>query len=295
MFQRASSFACLLWPILATCAAPAAAAAAAPPAATPARPFVEISYVVAPDTVGDFSLRSSKYDPAAKAAGAGFLYVLKDHPELTINVFVYPAGQKESARAIADGMAGFRADLAAAVSGGTYAELHELGAQRFELGIVVEPAPKAASALDKALVAAIAEAQRVPGEKLRMELRFDPEDAPARSNGYLFYKQLYYFKVRVSAAAQDIGPDAFDTLADQAARALVPAIQVTNVGGCATPTIQIDPNGKPEQAALQLVRQSTLYQGFNCSKSAADAGIDRAAGNAAVIEIAYDAGDWASP
>ncbi|WP_371181619.1 hypothetical protein [Xanthomonas sacchari] len=37
--------------------------------------------------------------------------------------------------------------------------------------------------------------------------------------------------------------------------------------------------------------------GKECSggNSAADAGIDRTAGNAAVIEIAYAAGDWASP
>lgn len=275
--------------LLALVAGTAPAKPKQPPA--PARAYIETSYLVAPKTADVFQLTRSKYEPAAKAAGAGFHYAMTTHPELVIDVFVYPAGRRDPATALAEGLAAFRRDMASAVTKGTYARLDELTHAPFVLGGEAAPAP--ANGLDAAVQAAIAESERTPGEKLQLDLRLQ-SGMRLFSNGYLFYKQLYYFKVRVSAAQDAIAQDSFDTLADQAARTLVPAIQVANVGGCADAAIHLDVNDTPEHNAVELVRQARLQMGFNCHASAKDAGIDQAADTVDVVEITYSADDWAS-
>lgn len=284
---------CLLALVVALVAGAASAKSKQPPA--PARAYIETSYLIAPKTAGAFQLTSSKYDPAAKSAGAGFHYAMPSHPELVIDVFVYPAGRRDTATALADGLAAFRRDMASAVAKGTYSRLDELTHAPFALGGEAAPAPASAPAngVDAAVQAAIAESERTPGEKLQLDLRLE-DGLRLFSNGYLFYKQLYYFKVRVSAAKDDIAQDRFDALADQAARTLVPAIQVANVGGCADATIHLDVNDTPEHNAVALVRQARLQMGFNCHASAKDAGIDQAADTADVVQIAYGADDWTS-
>jgi hypothetical protein len=262
-----------------------------PPA--PARAYIETSYLTAPRTAGAFQLTRSKYDPAAKSAGAGFHYAMTAHPELVIDVFVYPAGRHDTATALADGLAAFRRDMASAVTEGTYSRLDELTHAPFVLGGKAARASAPANGVDAAVQATIAESERTPGEKLQLDLRLQ-DGLRLFSNGYLFYKQLYYFKVRVSAAKDDIAQDRFDMLADQAARTLVPAIQVANVGGCADATIHLDVNDTPERNAVELVRQARLQMGFNCHASVKDAGLDQAADTADVVEIAYSADDWAS-
>lgn len=69
------------------------------------------------------------------------------------------------------------------------------------------------------MIAAIADAERIVGEKLQLSMDLSSSGMPLLSNGYLFYKQLYYIKVRVSAAQQAVAQSRFDALADQAARA----------------------------------------------------------------------------
>lgn len=260
----------------------------------PARAYIETSYLIAPKTAGEFRLTRSKYDPAAKSAGAGFHYAMAEHPEVAIDVFVYPAGRQEPAKALEEGMAAFRRDLAAAVTQGTYSRLDELDHAPFVLSGDPAPAPQPANDIDATVLAAIADADRMGGERLRLSLRLSSSGMPLFSNGYLFYKQLYYFKVRVSAAQQGLAQDSFDALADQAARTLVPAIEVANIGACADAAIHIDTNGTPERTAVELVRQARLQMGFNCHDSAEDAGLAHAADANDVVAIAYAADDWRS-
>lgn len=288
--ERALLSACLL--VLVLVADPAFAKPKRPPA--PARAYVETSYLIAPKTAGAFRLARSKYDPAAKAAGAGFHYAMAEHPDVAIDVFVYPAGRQEPAKAMEEGLAAFRRDLAAAVTQGTYSRLDELDHAPFVLSGDAAPAPPPANDIDAAVLAAIADAERMAGERLRLSLQLASNGMPLFSNGYLFYKQLYYFKVRVSAAQQGLAQDSFDAFADQAARTLVPAIQVANIGGCADATIHIDTNATPERTAAELVRQASLQLGLNCHGSAKDAGLAHAADANDVVEIAYAADDWTS-
>ncbi|WP_369939316.1 hypothetical protein [Xanthomonas medicagonis] len=118
---RKSALVCVC--LLASIAGAASAEPKQPPA--PARAYIETSYLIAPKTAGAFQLTRSKYNPAAKSAGAGFHYAMATHPELVIDVFVYPAGRHDATTALADGLAAFRHDLASAVTEGTYSRLDD--------------------------------------------------------------------------------------------------------------------------------------------------------------------------
>ncbi|MBB4756649.1 hypothetical protein FHT12_000419 [Xanthomonas campestris] len=274
--------------------APGALSAAPDEAPASSRAYIETSYLAAPRSVGPFTLARSSYNPAAKVSGAAFHYTMAEHPELNIDVFVYPAGQRDQAEAIEYGMVAFRKDLAAARAQGSYSRLDELDQSRFVLTSDDAPKNIPANAVDAKVIAAIADAERIVGEKLRLSVDLASSGMPLLSNGYLFYKQLYYIKVRVSAAQQATAQTTFDALADQAARALVPAIQVSNIGGCADQTIYLDAKAAPEQGAVEMARQLKTHMGFNCHSSTKQAGIEELVETVEVIKITYNAGEWKS-
>ena len=196
-----------------------------------ARPYVETSYLIAPRQVGDFELQGSSFDPGQKFDGAGFRYALKDHQETRVDIYVYPAGRMSPAEAIDSGIRDFRASMKYAAEHGTYSRLQELRDDPFPLDAAdTRGSETPANDLDAQVIQAIAQAEQVSGRRLQMQLNLMPQDWPMYSNGYLFYKQLYYFKLRASAAQERISQEQFDALTDQAARTLIPALQVANVG-----------------------------------------------------------------
>ena len=238
--------------------------------ATP-RAYVETTHIVAPKHVGGFSLKRSSFDPQAKYSGAGFTYRSDEAPHPTISVFVYPAGRMAQADALRDGMIAFREDLRLAEEAGTYSDLQVLAAGAFPLsGSDEASASNGDSSPDAELLATIAKAGRIDGERLQLRLRLPGRDGDIQSAGFLFYKQLYYFKVRVSADATSMPGDAFLAFADTAARTLVPAIQAVNIGDCANATITIPAGGSAEDGARALAR------------------------DAEVVEIGYRADEWKS-
>lgn len=258
------------------------------------RAYIETSYLVAPRQVGDFELEGNSFDPERKYAGAGFRYALKGHQEIRFDVYVYPAGLMAQEQAVRDGMEAFRHDLRLAGEQGTYTQLRELQQGPFPLPPPETPDGPPANDVDAAVIKAKAEAGQLVGQKLQLSMRLPPRDWPLYSNGYLFYKQLYYFKLRASAAQERISSDEFNALTDRAARLLVPALQVANVGGCAGGTIHLSADAAPEQSVLQLVRQATLLLGNNCHSSMEEAGIADQRATAEIVEIAFDADEWKS-
>lgn len=260
-----------------------------------ARPYVETSYLIAPKQVGDFELQGSSFDPGQKFDGAGFRYALKDHQETRVDIYVYPAGRLGQTEAIDSGIRDFRASMKYAAEHGTYSRLQELRDDPFPLdaadtrGIEIP-----ANDLDAQVIQAIAQAEQVTGRRLQMQLNLMPRDWPMYSNGYLFYKQLYYFKLRASAAQERISQEQFHALTDQAARTLIPALQVANIGGCKDTTIYLDKDASPEQGALALATQVSLHKGYNCHGSAEEADIPARRADSAVVEIPFTAAEWKS-
>lgn len=285
--------------LLALAAHPAAARKHAA-AQAGARPFIETSYLMAPRQVGDFVLEGASYDEANKYTGAGFRYALKDHQETRFDVFVYPAGRASQSEAVERGMVDFKASFAAAEKAGHYRDVRFLDERDFPLDA---PAPASsaspgdepddpAEARKLAVLRTLLDATRPTGRVLRMQMELLPQTMPMYSNGYLFHKQLYFFKVRASAARERIDEAAFNALTDMAARALVPAIEVANVGGCAKAEIVLDPKADPDAMAEVLVRRSAEIQGENCFDDAGKAEVERKSEQAQRIEIHFAAQEW---
>lgn len=271
---------------------PAVAAKKAP--ASESRPYIETSYLIAPKQVGDFVLEAASYDANQKYSGAGFRYALKGHQETRFDVYVYPAGRLDPASAVDDGMKGFRYDISQAVKQNIYTQVQELHDSPFPLPAAESEDSAPANDTDDAILKAIADVDRLVGHKLQMRFNLQPRDWPMYSSGYLFYKQLYYFKLRASAAQERITQASFDSLTDLAARTLIPALQVANVGSCADATIYMNPDATPEQGAVELVRQTRQHQGQNCHSSAEQADIEQSRRSADVVEIQYTADEWKS-
>ena len=269
----------------------------------PARAFIETSYLIAPERVGDFVLEGASYDDKNKFAGAGFRYALEGHQETRFDVYVYPVGRAPQAQAIADGMADFKSSIEQAQQGGIYKDLEYLSEDDFplqapepETAAQASPDAKAQAApkeLDAALLEALA-STRIVGKRLRMRNVLVNGGFPMYSNGYLFHRQLYYFKVRASATRDRIDQAQFDALTDRAARELVPAIEVANIGGCANRTIEIDTNASADDMAVVLVRHTAEIQGENCFTDAADAKLEKKSKGARVVRIDFDPSIWKS-
>ena len=263
--------------------------------AEPARAYIEATHIVAPQQVEEFSLERASFDPKAKYSGAAFTYESDSQPRPVISVYVYPAGRMAQDDALRDGMTAFREDLRLAQEAGTYSDMEIVEARAFPLSATGEVAKDAAGTpLDAELLAIVAKTSRIEGERLQLRMRLPKQEVDMQSAGFLFYKQLYYFKVRVSVAADAMPPDAFKAFADRAARALVPAIQAVNIGDCANATIQVPAEGKPDEVAGILVREAALHEGYNCHATGADAKLEALARGAQVIEIGYDAAEWKS-
>jgi hypothetical protein len=261
----------------------------------PPRAYVETTHIVAPKHVGGFSLKRSSFDPQTKYSGAGFTYRSDEAPHPTISVFVYPAGRMVQADAVREGMIAFREDLRLAEEAGTYSDLQILTAGAFPLsGSDEATASAGGSSPDAELLATIANAGRIDGERLQLRLRLPGRDGEIQSAGFLFYKQLYYFKVRVSADGTSMPGETFLAFADSAARTLVPAIDAVNIGDCAKATINIPVGGSAEDGARVLVREATLQQGYNCHADREAAKLDALARDAEVVEIGYRAEEWRS-
>jgi hypothetical protein len=257
-----------------------------------ARPLIETSYLIAPSQVGDFVLDGASYDDKNKYAGAGFRYALKGHQEIRVDIYVYPVGRAPQAQAIASGMIEFKSGIEQAQQAGLYRDLEILSEDDFPLE-VPEPAKSAAAelTLDAKLLKAIASTKTV-GKRLRMHNTLVNGGFPMFSDGYLFHRQLYFFKVRASAARDRIDQVQFDALADHAARTLVPAIEVANVGGCSKKVIEVPKDADSETFAQILVVRTAEIQGENCFEDAAAAKLDEKSKDARVVRIDFTANDW---
>lgn len=282
-----------------------------------AQPFVVETRISAPKRIGEFELESSHYDPAAKHAGASFRYQLPDRPQIRFDLFVYPAGDMSPDTAMAAGMKNFVESFDAGVKMKYYSDLKILDTIAFEIppesaapasdGGTSETSPRAAENEADAKRQAIVEAALAPrpivGKRIdlhyTMRMHETDEMVPMRSHGYLFYKQLYYFKGRISVAESLMDQTMFDTLSDRAMRELVPAVHAANIGSCSKTQIVLGGKDLPEGDAgidammAQLLDQVVDSGKRGCHASRADAKKSEA-DNAEVITIEYDPDDWTS-
>ncbi len=259
----------------------------------PQRLFIEKSYLVAPERIDEFVLDDVHYDAGNRYSGARFRYALAGHQETRLDIFVYPAGRMPQATAIESGMAEFKAGIQAAQEAGQYRDVAFLGEIDFPLDDT-KPAAMTPEGTDKkeARLLAIINSANPVGKRLRMQYTQAPGDFAMQSNGYLFYRQLFFFKVRVSAARERIAGADFQALADRAARTLVTSIEVANLGGCSKKVIEVPKDADAEIFAEILVRRSAEIQGENCFEDIGNAKLDEKSKGARIVTIEFSPDDW---
>lgn len=283
-----------------------------------AQPFIVETRISAPRRVGDFVLEQSAYDPATKYAGASFRYLLPQHPEIRFDLFVYAAGDMPTEAALKAGMENFVESFDAGVKLKYYNDLEIVDTVAFTIppkdfepakedhgsAASAEASGEADTRSDADFMAALAP-KPLAGQRIDLRYRLNMKETgdmvPMRSRGYLFYKQLYFFKGRISVAESRMDQATYETLSDRAMRELVPAVQATNIGGCARSAIGFtgDDLGRDSNGLMtQILGALTSKTADNCHASIEDARRSQThldEGNAEVVTIEYDAKDWGDP
>lgn len=249
------------------------------------RPLITQSHVIAPRTIGAFRLKETRYKPEQKAAGAMFRYAAIPEPELSADVFVYPAGRLPQAEAVKRGMADFHASLQSASEAGFFHNLKLVDEQPFPLK------PGAAGKSDNPLEAVVAAAEPV-GRRIDMTLEVGDARMPLRSRGYLFHKNLYFYKVRVSVPAAAMDAQAFGEFADHAARTLAERVDTINIGGCGDDPVYVDKKADGDAAALALITQVVQRNQENCRSKINNTELAKLTKGAETVTIKYSANDW---
>lgn len=260
-------------------------------AAEPAQPraFIESTHVIAPQTVAEFRLVESRYDPGNRLVGVRLSYAAVE--PATIDVFVYPAGRKPQAEAVHAMTTQFRGDMDRARAVGLYREV-QIGP---DAPFALEPDPgkdKAAPHDLEARIARAAAETATVGNRIRIALVDQEDGTPLQSLAYLFHRQLNHVKVRITQPADAMPAAAFDAFADRAARTLVASIEALNVGGCGGKTVYVDPGDESEQAMLRMVRDVSRLLAENCVPSAEQGELARKSRGARVERIDFEPGDW---
>lgn len=282
------------------------------------QPFIVETRISAPKRVGEFMLEQSAYDPASKYAGASFRYLLPQYPEIRFDLFVYPAGDMPPDTALKAGMKAFVESFDAGVKLKYYNDLEIVDTVAFDiLPKGFKPAAQDKESAESADVSSKTDVQRdtvldaalapkpLAGKRIDLRYRLNMEETGdmirMRSRGYLFYKQLYFFKGRISVAESRMDHATYETLSDRAMRELVPAVRATNIGGCARSAISFtedDLDRDKDELMMQILGTLTSKTAHNCHASIVDAQriqTDLDEKNAEVVIIEYDAKDWGEP
>lgn len=250
-------------------ASSADAAKAAEAAEAPARPFIERSLVLAPESVGEFRLKDINDYPDHPASGAGLRYVHDDFPDVLVNLFVYPVGRVDRTVALDHGMSQLRDELAAISAQGRYRDLDYGQEVEFDLDDVAGDGRLMPSGQEKPgevdagegdteaeflAIAAQVEAAMDTSVGRRLSLSFSRDDGPMNSAAFLFYRGLYLYKGRISAPATAMPAENFDRFANRAMALIAPAVRVRSTGGCANLAVNVDPKAGSEEMQRQLIR-----------------------------------------
>lgn len=303
--------------------APSAIAGKAGDAKASEKPFIERTYVAIPRRVGDFTVEQVKFDPRDTYSGVSIRYSHPAHPQIRLDLFVYPIGKGDVEEILDAGMKGFVASMKPAADAGYYRNFAEIDTVEFDLELPASldddtEASRPASASTtggarsddperEARYAAwktemLKTSRRVDGRRMRLRYDFKgdlPDEwFPMRSRTYLFHRQLYYFKGRISAAESQIDEAAFGDFADRAYREIVPAVKAYNIGSCGNSNILLNPGDTTQSPGDQLFKGllgAELHSlTSNCHPSP-DKTIPTASNaELEVVTIEYAPDDWTS-
>ncbi len=299
--------------------APAAIAAKAGDAKAAEKPFIERTFVAIPRRAGDFTAETVKFDERDRFSGVSIRYSHPAHPQIRLDLFVYPIGKGDVEKILDGGMKGFVASMKPAIDAGYYRNFTEIDTVEFDVEVPASADESTSTSSGEKNASASADpdrearyvawhadmltsSRRVDGRRMRLRYDFKgdlPDEwFPMRSRTYLFHRHLYYFKGRISAAESQIDEAAFGDFADRAYRELVPAVKAYNIGSCGNTRIVVDPKQSKEEAADVLFKGllgSELHVLTSNCHATPDKNIPTTS-NAEfeVVTIEYEPDDWKS-
>ena len=270
------------------------------------RSLIEKTAVIIPKTVKDFRLVNVDYDKKFKSSGVQIRYVSLKHPDIPLDFFIYPMGTGPDHEMLQKGMEDFTGSLKQAEEMGYFEKLVILPEQNLILDNektrvvtagdkATDLDPKDKKATDEnTVLAAIEKSLELPGKKLVMT--HTQKNAAMQSVGYLFYRQLYLTKVRVTIGAEVMSSEQFGEMTDQAVALVVPAIEARNIGSCSDRQISIKVDESKKSDALsgdflqQIMTGLTQNVADNCVTDLALGKIKKS--EFEVVTIEYKPADW---
>ncbi|NID16079.1 hypothetical protein [Luteibacter yeojuensis] len=194
------------------------------------RGVVDDTWIVAPKRLADATLVAVKNyaDEGDIAAGVSLRYTI-DHAEwIVADVFIYPAGEGDNATMLHRAMEDFRESV-------SFAERQQIYRNVWW-------------GEESAYTAVLPGGRKVEGRFL--PIVFDAQQDMLTSRAYLFYRKLYFVKIRLSTAVE-----AVDSLAENADRfigSLLDGIDIVSVGTCGRKMdIVVSPAGQAPPAGLK--------------------------------------------
>ncbi|MGE5625569.1 MAG: hypothetical protein ACM3ZT_08485 [Bacillota bacterium] len=269
--------------LIAACAAPASRTAPPPPA-PPVEdgvqpqaglqenktPFISKSAVFFPGESADFEL-VRKYQYPQAMDGVQLTYGYAPLPAAKIDFFVFAAGRAPQDYALKQGMARIRGEISAATKAGLYSDT----AFGDESGVsVVSP-----------------DGPKLPGG--RLQLAYTAHGIPSVSVAYMFYKQLYFVELRLTAP-DSVGVDALTKAGDLAAQEIVPRLHMLSEGGCETIDVDLGDGAADPNSLLKAMSQGVAQreaEGCPPVKEHPPADFEPKPGEGAML-LTYTADDW---
>jgi hypothetical protein len=174
------------------------------------RGVVDETWIVAPKRLGDATLAAVKNyaDEGDIAAGVSLRYRIDNAEWIIADVFIYPAGEGDTATMLKRAMDDFRESVA-------FAERQQI----YRNVWWGDESP---------YTAVLPGGRKVEGRFL--PIVFDAQQDMLTSRAYLFYRKLYFVKIRLSTTVE-----AVDSLAESADRfigSLLDGIDIVSVGTC---------------------------------------------------------------
>jgi len=174
------------------------------------RGVVDDTWIVAPRRLSDATLAAVKNyaDEGDIAAGVSLRYNI-DHAEWVIaDVFIYPAGEGDTETMLKRAAEDFRESVA-------FAERQQI----YRNVWWGEESP---------YTALLPGGRKVDGRVL--PIVFDAQQDMLTSRAYLFYRKLYFVKIRLSTSVE--GVDGLAENADRFVASLLDGVEIVSVGGC---------------------------------------------------------------
>ncbi len=262
------------------------------------RQFIDKSYVSLPRAAGRYRYGNGSYDPKQWQAGVvGHYDYAGEPPGMVISLYVYPQGRTPEAEAVKlqadDVESAIRQHPSySSVEAGTRVPfIVELpppslapgdGSERKQK-VLFTGTPPARAAPDEdsdskadgegedsgALVKALAEsAPPSQAHGSRQSFAMVNKGTPMRSAGLVYFRHLFNIKLRISVPVDAMTQAEFDAVVDDAARSLLPAVDVQNFGLCGDMVIALDDAKRKddgESTALDLIQEMGRVRRENCA------------------------------